>query len=317
MKKSNLLAGAGALAVLVGAVALAMRPGNDPVAAVQPAPSVVQPAASGPAVARLGNQQVAPEELKALFATLPPESREQLRGNRAALESWIRSRLAEKAVLEQADAQGWRQRPEIERQTRAATEQIVFRNYLASVSQVPADYPSDEELQQAYESGKSAWQTPPLYRVSQIFLAVPDPQSLESVRKQAVDLSRRAQAAPAEFAALATQYSQDRDTARRGGDSGLQPLQQLVPEIRGALSRLKVGAVADPVQSPAGFHIVKLTELQPSRTATLDELRDRLRDALRSQRQEQIAKAYLEGMFNTATLSIDGAVLNQVLEEKR
>ncbi|NWE72274.1 peptidylprolyl isomerase, partial [Pseudomonas gingeri] len=87
MKKSNLLAGAGALAVLVGAVALAMRPGNDPVAAVQPAPSVVQPAASGPAVARLGNQQVAPEELKALFATLPPESREQLRGNRAALES--------------------------------------------------------------------------------------------------------------------------------------------------------------------------------------------------------------------------------------
>ncbi|SDT13133.1 peptidylprolyl isomerase [Pseudomonas asplenii] len=316
MKKGNLLAGAGALAVLVGAVALAMRPGNDPVAAVQPAPAVVS-ATSEPALARLGNQQVAPQELKALFAALPAESREQLRANRSALESWIRTRLAEKAVLEQAEAQGWRQRPEIEQQTRAATEQIIFRNYLASVSQVPAEYPSAEELQQAYDNGKSAWQTPPLYRVSQIFLAVPDPQSLESVRKQAVELSRKAQATPGEFAALATQYSQDRDTAKRGGDTGLQPLQQWLPEVRGALSRLKVGAVADPVQSAAGFHIVKLTELQPSRTATLDELRDRLRDALRAQRQEQIAKAYLEGMFNTATLSIDGAVLNQVLEEKR
>ncbi|KPA98516.1 hypothetical protein PF70_01393, partial [Pseudomonas asplenii] len=31
MNRGNLLAGAGALAVLVGAVALAMRPGNDPV----------------------------------------------------------------------------------------------------------------------------------------------------------------------------------------------------------------------------------------------------------------------------------------------
>ncbi|QXI25835.1 peptidylprolyl isomerase [Pseudomonas vanderleydeniana] len=316
MKKGSLLAGAGALAVLVGAVALAMRPGNDPVAAVQPAPAVVPPAASAPAVARLGNQQVAPEELKALFAAMPAESREQLRTNRGALESWIRTRLAEKAVLEQADAQGWRQRPEIEQQTRAATEQIVFRNYLASVSQVPADYPNAEELQQAYESGKSQWQTPALYRVSQIFLAVSDPQSLESVRKQAVELSRKAQVAPGEFAALATQYSQDRETAKRGGDTGLQPLQQLVPEVRGALSRLKVGQVADPVQSPAGFHIVKLTELQPSRTATLDELRDRLREALRAQRQQQIAKAYLEGMLNTATLSIDGAVLNQVLEDK-
>ncbi|KPA91969.1 parvulin-like peptidyl-prolyl isomerase [Pseudomonas asplenii] len=316
MNRGNLLAGAGALAVLVGAVALAMRPGNDPVAAVQPAPAAVPATASAPAVARLGNQQVSPQELKALFAALPQASREQLRSNRGALESWLRTRLAEKAVLEQADAQGWRQRPEIEQQTRAATEQIVFRNYMASVSQVPADYPSDEELQQAYDSGKSQWQTPALYRVSQIFLAVPDQQSLESVRRQAVDLSRKAQAAPGEFAALATQYSQDRETASRGGDTGLQPLEQLMPQVRGALSRLKVGQVADPVQSPAGFHIVRLTELQPARTATLDELRDRLREALRAQRQQQIAKAYLEGMLNTATLSIDGAVLNQVLEDK-
>ncbi|WP_416773484.1 peptidylprolyl isomerase [Pseudomonas sp. RHF3.3-3] len=293
-----------------------MRPGNDPVAAVQPAPAAVPATASAPAVARLGNQQVSPQELKALFAALPQASREQLRSNRGALESWLRTRLAEKAVLEQADAQGWRQRPEIEQQTRAATEQIVFRNYMASVSQVPADYPSDEELQQAYDSGKSQWQTPALYRVSQIFLAVPDQQSLESVRRQAVDLSRKAQAAPGEFAALATQYSQDRETASRGGDTGLQPLEQLMPQVRGALSRLKVGQVADPVQSPAGFHIVRLTELQPARTATLDELRDRLREALRAQRQQQIAKAYLEGMLNTATLSIDGAVLNQVLEDK-
>ncbi|MCU1742083.1 peptidylprolyl isomerase [Pseudomonas sp. 20S_6.2_Bac1] len=316
MKKSTFLASAGALALLAGAVALVMRPGNDPVAAVQPASAVVQAKSNAPAVARLGNQQVDTLELKAVFAALPADSREQLRGNRAALESWLRTRLAEKALIEQADAQGWAQRPDIEQQTRAAAEQIVFRSYLASVSQVPADYPSAEELQQAYDSGKSAWQTPPLYRVSQIFLAVPDQQSLESVRKQAVELSRRAQAAPDEFAVLAGQYSQDRESAKRGGDAGLQPLQQLLPEVRGAVSRLKAGAVADPVQSPAGFHIVKLNEMQPARTATLDELRDRLREALRSQRQEQIAKAYLAGMLNTATLSIDGAALNQVLEEK-
>lgn len=311
MKKRTVVAGAGALAVLVIAVALGLRPGNDPVAAQQPAVVV----ASAPAVARLGNQQVAVDELKALLATLPAESREQLRANRGALESWIRSRLAEKAVLEQADAQGWRQRPEIERQTRAATEQIVFRDYLQSVSRVPTDYPSATELQQAYEAGKAGWVTPPMYRVSQIFLGVSDPQNIDAVRKQAVELSKKAQAAPTEFAALATQYSQDRASAERGGDTGLQPLQQLVPEVRGAVSRLKVGAVSEPVQSAAGFHVIKLTEQQPARTATLDELRERLTQALRAQRQEQIAKAYLEGMLNTATLSIDGAELNKVLEE--
>ena len=253
-------------------------------------------------------------ELKSVLASLPAESREQLRGNRGALESWLRSRLAQKAVLEQADAQGWRQRPEVEQQTRAATEQIVFRDYMLSVSQVPADYPSAAELQQAYDAGKAQWMTPPMYRVSQIFLALNDPQSVDAVRRQAQELSRKAQAAPGDFAALATQYSQDPDTAQRGGDSGLQPLQQLVPAVREAVSRLKVGAVSEVVQSPAGFHVLKLTAQQPARTATLDELRERLTQALRAQRQEQIAKAYLEGMLNTATLSIDGAQLNQVLE---
>lgn len=314
MKKPAMVISAAAVALLVVAVALVVRPGSDPVAAQQPSP--VAAIAAGPAVARLGNQQVTPEELQALLATVAPEAREQLRGNREALERWIRTRLAEKAVLEQADAQGWAQRPEIVRQTRAATEQIVFRDYLRSVSQVPADYPSAAEIQQAYEAGKANWQTPALYRVSQIFLGVSDAATLEAVRKQAFELSKKAQSAPGDFAALATQYSQDRVTAERGGDSGLQPLQQLVPEVRGAVARLKVGAVSDPVQSAAGFHVIKLTEQQPARTATVDELRDQLTQALRAQRQEQIAQAYLDGMLNTATLSIDGAVLNKVLEEK-
>ncbi|CAI8747289.1 peptidylprolyl isomerase [Pseudomonas sp. IT-P260] len=312
MKKPAMVIGAGAVALLVVAVALVLRPGTDPVAAQQSSPLAA--VAAGPAVARLGNQQVTPQELQALLATLPPASAEQLRGNREALERWIRTRLAEKAVLEQADAQGWAQRPDVVRQTRAATEQIVFRDYLRSVSTVPADYPSTAELQQAYDAGKANWMTPPLYRVSQIFLAVPDAQSLDAVRKQATELSKKAQSTPADFAALATQYSQDRLTAERGGDSGLQPLQQLVPEVRGVVAKLKVGAVSDPLQSAAGFHVIKLTEQQPARTATLDELRDQLTQALRAQRQEQIAQAYLDGMLNTATLSIDGAELNKVLE---
>ena len=48
-----------------------------------------------------------------------------------------------------------------------------------------------------------------------------------------------------------------------------------------------------------------------------DEMRGQLRDALRSQRQEQAAKAYVENMFNSASLTIDGKVLNQVIEAEK
>jgi len=314
VKKPAFVISAAALGLVATAVVLGLRPGSDPVAAVQ---TVNVVSTDSPSLARLGNQQVSPEELKTLLAALAPEVRQQMLGNRAALEGWIRARLAEKAVLEQADAQGWRQRPEVERQTRAATEQIVFRDYLQSVSQVPAGYPSEEELKQAYDAGKANWTAPALYRVSQIFLAATEPQTVEAVRRQAMELSKKAQASPAEFAALASRFSQDRTSAERGGDSGFQPLQQLVPQVREAVARLKVGAVSDPVQSAAGFHVIKLTEQHPAREATLDEVRERLTLALRAQRQEQIAKAYLDGMLDTATLSIDGAQLSKVLEEVR
>ena len=121
------------------------------------------------AVARLGELELGEGELQAVLDGLPPATREQLRADRGALEGWVRGRLAEKALLQQAQAQGWEERPDIQRLTRAATEQILLRTYLESVSQVPADCPGDAELQAAYEAGKDNWMTPALYRVSQIF----------------------------------------------------------------------------------------------------------------------------------------------------
>ncbi|MEX5587965.1 peptidylprolyl isomerase [Pseudomonas urmiensis] len=310
MSARTLWAGAGALAVIAVAVTLALRPGDEPVAAARTAPA----ADSGPTLARLGDQHVGSDELKALLALLPEDARNQLRNDRPALEAWIRARLAEKALFQQAQTQGWPQRPEILTQTRAATEQIVLRDYLSSVSKVPDDYPSDAQLQQAYDNGKAGLQLPARYRLSQIFLRVENPKDDEAVRKQAQALAKQAQASDADFAALAREHSQDEGTAAQGGDTGLQPLAGLLPEVRGVVPKLKQGSVSEPVQSAAGYHIIKLVSQEPARTATLEEVAPRLREVLRAQRQEQLAKAYVEGMFDSATLSIDGAALNKVVE---
>ncbi|CAM4086413.1 Foldase protein PrsA [Pseudomonas reidholzensis] len=314
MTGRTLWASAGALAVIAVAVALALRPGDEPVAAARLASSTAE---SGPTLARLGDQQVASDELKALLALLPEEARSRLRDDRPALEAWIRARLAEKALYQQAETKGWLQRPEIQTQTRAATEQIVLRDYLTSVSKVADDYPSEAELQQAYDNSKAELQLPVRYRLSQIFLRVANPQDDEAVHKQAQALAKQAQASEADFAALARDHSQDPGTAAQGGDTGLQPLAGLLPEVRGVVPKLKVGAVSEPVQSAAGYHIIKLVGQEPARAATFAEVAPRLREVLRAQRQEQMAKAYVDGMFDTATLSIDGAALNKVVESSQ
>ena len=313
-KTSYVFAGLTAAAVVAGVVTLCLQPAADSVAAIQPA-AATQPASADAAVARLGELVVTPDELKGLLATLPPASRAQVLGNRATLEALVRSRLAEKAVLQQASAQGWPERAEVQAQARAATEQIVLRDYLASVSQVPADYPSAQDLQQAYQANLQALQMPARYRVSQIYLANAEGAGQEAVHKQAQEVSKKAQAANADFAALARQYSQDAQSAAQGGDIGLLPLAQLQPGVRDVVARLKEGGVSEPIKDTSGYHILKLVDVQPARPATLDEVRDSLTASLRNVRQQQIAKAYLEGMFTTATLSIDGTRLNQVIKD--
>ena len=262
-------------------------------------------------MARLGALQVAPDELKALLAEVPAETRVQLSENRDALERWMRARLAEKALYEQASAQDWQQRPQVKTLIDAAARQIVLRTYLESVSTVPEDYPSDAELQAAYQANRRNW----LYRRCTGSARSSSPP----LRPAGLRASAPRNSTGRPRTATSPNWRASIPTTRRppatAATSVLLAQAQLLPAIRPALERLKVGAVSEPIQGANGFHLVKLTERRDARLATLDEVRGRLRESLRAQRQEQIAKAYLDGLVNNATLSIDGALLGKTLAE--
>lgn len=279
-----------------------------------PVEAATRPASSAAALASLGTQKVDVEELKALLAQVQPQVRQQLQENRGALDDWMRARLTEKALLEQAGAQQWEQRPEVREAIDAASKQIILRSYMASVSKVPEGYPSAAEVQAAYEAQRASLVLPVRYRVSQIFIAAKPGD--EAVAKRVQALYRKAQAADADFAELARSNSDDTASAQRGGEIGLLPLNQLMPAVRPALQQMKDGAISEPLRTAEGFHILKLLGREEARVATLDEVRGQLVAALRQQRQEQIAQAYLAGLVNDQTLSIDGAAVGKVLGEK-
>ncbi|MBR8656938.1 peptidylprolyl isomerase [Achromobacter sp. Marseille-Q0513] len=314
-----LVAGAaGAVALMRGSPAQSSESKPAPQAAAKPAPAAAPAAgAKPPAVATLGAVQVDRDELQRQLQALPPQARAQLKDNRAGLDQWLRARLAEKALIEQARVQGWQDKPEVKRAFQAAQEQILMQSYLESVSRAPDDYPAEADLAAAYERAKPQLAQPALYRVSQIFLPAPlgDGEAVAAARKQAQDLVKRAQAPKADFAALARANSQDASSREQGGDIGFLPLAQLTPEMRPVVEQLKTGDVSAPVQSAAGFHILKLADLRPAGVTPFDQVKGELRAALRSQRQELAARAYLEGLLNAGTVSIDGAALNAAFEQ--
>ncbi|HDR4726076.1 peptidylprolyl isomerase PrsA [Bacillus cereus group sp. Sample62] len=88
--------------------------------------------------------------------------------------------------------------------------------------------------------------------------------------------------AGASFEELAKQESQDLLSKDKGGDLGYFNSGRMAPEFETAAYKLKVGQISNPVKSPNGYHIIKLTDkkdLQP-----YDEVKDSIRKNLEAER---------------------------------
>lgn len=62
------------------------------------------------------------------------------------------------------------------------------------------------------------------------------------------------------FAALATLYSEDPGSSRKGGEVGFVSRGQLYPEYEASAFSLKQGEISDIVKSKAGYHIIQMIE---------------------------------------------------------
>ena len=87
------------------------------------------------------------------------------------------------------------------------------------------------------------------------------------------------------FEDLAKKHSKEPGAAQSGGDLGFSKAEAYVPEFAQALVKLKNGEMTDaPVKTQFGFHIIKLEESRDLAPPPLDEIKDRLKDAIAQQK---------------------------------
>lgn len=145
---------------------------------------------------------------------------------------------------------------------------------------------NDDDIASYYEQNKNRFGQPERRRASHILIQTPAGASdadRQAARAKAEALAQQAQANPAGFAELAKANSQDAGSAQKGGDLGWLGAGMLTGDLNSTVFSLAEEQVSEVVESPSGFHIIQVTEIQPAAAKPLAEVRDEILAEIRKQ----------------------------------
>jgi peptidyl-prolyl cis-trans isomerase D len=149
---------------------------------------------------------------------------------------------------------------------------------------------TDDALQAYYQDNKDQFTEPEQRQASHILIRIDGKTNAEQALKKVQEI-RKQIVAGADFAEMAKKYSQDPGSAKLGGDLGLFQQGMMVPAFDKAVFSMKVNEISEPVKTNFGYHLIKLTKIEPKRTKSFAEVKA---DVETMYRKKQAEKEYFE-----------------------
>ena len=164
--------------------------------------------------------------------------------------------------------------------------------------QVPA-----EEIKAYYEANSGRYLQKEQRKASHILINV-TPKATDAEKKTAKDkadaLYAQATKNPKEFAELAKKNSQDTGSAVNGGDLGLFARGMMVKPFEDAAFAAKKDELVGPVLSDFGYHIIRITDIQPEKGKGLAEVTPEIEGELKKQKAARKFAELAEKFTNAA-----------------
>ncbi|PYQ72205.1 MAG: hypothetical protein DMG04_18300 [Acidobacteria bacterium] len=129
------------------------------------------------------------------------------------------------------------------------------------------------------------------------------PGQKAEARSKAQSLLRKVRGG-ADFATVARAESQDPGTAQNGGDLGFFAKGRMTPAFEAAAFKLKAGEISGVVETPFGFHIIRVHERRAPRTATLAEVSGQIKQFLEQGRRDQKLETFIQQVRGKSKIDI-------------
>ncbi len=173
---------------------------------------------------------------------------------------------------------------------------------------------ADADVQKYYDDNKSTlFLEPAQIKISHILVQFGDQDTAKKTKEAALEKIKMVQQKIKDgetFDNMANKYSEDANSNTLGGDIGYFSKGQLVAEFENVAFTLAAGQISDIVETPYGFHLIKVTDKKDERIKTFDEVKDSIKQYLESNLKND--------KFNKFLLSLkDAAIIkySKVIEE--
>jgi peptidylprolyl isomerase len=243
-----------------------------------------------------------------LLASLDAPTRLKLESDPKAMADLLRNLLLQRAVLDQARTDHWEQRPEVAALLSRTHDEVLAQNYLTAHAALPAGYPSEAELQTAYDQNKAKLLQPRQYHLSELYY-LKSPGTPAETQKRLLAIRAQIAHARGGFETAAKSY-QSQGLAYR--DLGFIAETQLIPAVRTAVSGMLEGAISDPICTEAGCTLIHMIATRPAGPASLADIRDSLIRALRQQKQQDLERAYANALLQKQPVAINEIELSHL-----
>ncbi|UCF78234.1 MAG: peptidylprolyl isomerase [Candidatus Eiseniibacteriota bacterium] len=120
----------------------------------------------------------------------------------------------------------------------------------------------------------------------------PTDQAEQEARAFATELRKRIEAGES-FEELALRFSQDPETADRGGVVGSYAVEGLAPAVRAAIKGVAVGSITEVVPMEVAYHIFKIVGKSTEREYTFEEIRGDLRELVGQEKAQNRYEQWL------------------------
>lgn len=265
----------------------------------QLAPPPQQPKVPDEAVvATIDGKKYTAGELRAMEIGLPPQGVQAMRADPASViqQILLLKYLAAEAEKQDLDKQS-PVKEELELQRAQFLAQVEMTSYRSKIPVVPDD-------QKKYYKDHAADFQQAKVRVIYIPFSTGQVKSdkkvlTEAEAKAKIEDLRKQLLAGADFAALAKEHSEDKESAAKGGDFGIVKRSSNQPaDVKNAIFSLKPGGVSEPVRQANGFYIFKVDEFI---TQPYEEVESQIADKIRQEHWD----AWFKGIQNRFTLKVE------------